>query len=278
MINCRYIEINEKTLFLKVINSKKDRNAVILYDIKCSVLTLYSEYLNNFNSLQSKKNSHFISENQEVRDALQHCYNGPTAISLQIRSKIFDSQPDVLKSLCPFCMIGEPKTLDHYIGQTEFPEYSILVKNLIPCCEPCQKKKGNRWRKNLKRRFIHYYNDGFLNISFLRASLFIQIGVPQIVFSLNRPSSMSEDEFQIVQWHFEDLDLFDRYVNKCIPIISSELDVLRGYKTIGLSNDQILETLIIKRNSLVLEHGVNYYEAVLYETLSTEFNLLISIL
>ncbi|WP_220491502.1 MULTISPECIES: hypothetical protein [unclassified Pseudoalteromonas] len=35
--------------------------------------------------------------------------------------------------------------MDHVLGQTEFPEYSVHPKNLFPCCSDCNRKKSDKF-------------------------------------------------------------------------------------------------------------------------------------
>ena len=80
--------------------------------------------------------------------------------SVKIKAKITEIMPSAIKEKCPYCMLSEPGTFDHYIGKGEFPEFSILSKNLVPCCSKCNSKKGEKFlSENGKRIFISFYFD-----------------------------------------------------------------------------------------------------------------------
>lgn len=59
----------------------------------------------------------------------------------KVKKQIFDLN---LRGKCPFCMISEATTLDHYFPESIYPEYIIFVPNLVPCCNFCNIKKGDR--------------------------------------------------------------------------------------------------------------------------------------
>jgi hypothetical protein len=74
--------------------------------------------------------------------------------------KIYD---DILVSsggLCPFCGgLGQVHTLDHYLPKSNFPIYSVLPTNLIPCCRDCNTGKGNTFGSQLNEQTLHPYLD-----------------------------------------------------------------------------------------------------------------------
>lgn len=45
---------------------------------------------------------------------------------------------------CPYCFFGEPYHLDHFLPKkaTEWPDFSVLLENLIPACARCNVRKG----------------------------------------------------------------------------------------------------------------------------------------
>jgi hypothetical protein len=279
MLNCNYTGYNEIISFGTIAREKNNPANATLQAIVGRIATSYTQYLNNFHTLEGKRNSDILVTEVNERAALQLCYSSETKSFKFIRGKIFDIQPNELKAFCPYCLLNKPKTLDHYIGQTEFPEYSILQRNLIPCCFDCNNNKGEEWRQNSQRRFIHFYNDTFLNNRFLHAKLIYHRGeiVPRIHFFLLKPIAMTLTDFRIVKFHFKDLHLLNEYNTRANTLVSSEIDAIKDSILNGVTKPQIISILKSRANSRAMNFGLNYWEAVLYETLANNNKLINSL-
>ncbi|MGN1159175.1 MAG: hypothetical protein ACI4SE_03160 [Lachnospiraceae bacterium] len=119
-------------------------------------------------------------------------------------------------------MLSEPGTFDHYLGKGQFPEYSVLSKNLVPCCSKCNSKKGEKFLSaNGNRIFISFYFDKLPKSSFLVVELGVDGDVPYIKNMYTR-SNMGNSIDEIIETHFDELELFERYKNpirKIYPLI-----------------------------------------------------------
>lgn len=275
MINCIYIEENEFESFKLITEEKQNPRKKRLEDIQNRVNSSYIQYLNDFNSLEFKPSSEFTNNNE--KEALNYCYSSSSGAFRIQRATIFNKQPDFLKTLCPYCLLDKPKTLDHYIGQSEFPEYSVLIKNLIPCCYDCNQIKAEHWRRNNRRRFIHFYNDTFLNNNFLKANLnYLNGETPSIEYYLEKPNTMNNEDYQIVIWHFEDLNLINQYNKRSNSFVSTHIETMINSYRRGNSKHNILSEYIDKHNSYSLKFGVNFWETVMYETLANSIDNIIN--
>lgn len=276
MINCNYINPNEFESFQTITSEKYKPGKDYLLGILERMEVCYNLYLNKFDLLEQKLQSEFHNEDNE-RESLILCYTSETRTFQLLRGKIFENQPKQLKALCPYCLLNKPKTLDHYISKIEFPEYSTLIKNLIPCCYDCNQKKGEIWRLNSRRRLIHFYNDNFLHHRFLYADLVFEndAEVPEIIFTLSKPNEMSQEDFDIVFWHFEDLELQEEYVDRSNAFISSEINIIKTAHLRGDSIVAISQTIQDKINNNTF--GVNYWEKCMYEALLNRINEIINI-
>lgn len=277
MMRCNYIGEYEFQTFETIIDEKNNPGKTILNNIKERVQLCYEQYLERFDELEAKQSSEFSEEEIEERRHLQGCYSSLTKTGAPIRASIFSEQPDVLKMFCPFCLLDKPKTLDHYIGQDEFPEYSFLVKNLIPCCYDCNQIKTTKWRENNRRRFIHFYNDDLFGEQFLFADLAIIANTPIINLSINKPQNMSNENFQIIEWHFEDLNLIQQYKERCNSSLSTELKIIKDSSINGLSNQQITDQLIARERNYANGYGLNYWKSVLFQSMSQHVDELLAL-
>lgn len=278
MMKCNYIGENEFSTFGIIIREKRTISRTALINIEARVENCYNQYLFRFEELESKPFSEFSELEIEEKKHLQGCYSSLTKTGLPIKSSIFAKQPNVLKTLCPFCLLGKPTTLDHYIGKDEFPEYSFLVKNLIPCCSGCNTIKDTKWRENYKRRFIHFYNDDFFDDQFLFAELKIIKNTPVMSLSLRKPDDLDDDSFQIIEWHFEDLKLLNQYVEKCNTLISTELKIIKEGRNINhLTTNQVMVNLQISEKKYADDYGLNYWKSVMFQCMSQNVPELLAI-
>jgi len=280
MINCNYVggqNIDENNRFITIINEKRNDRKNRLLGIQNRVLLSYENYINNFDVLESVEESIFSNLEIEFKQDLNHCYEVRTNTFNLIRGTIFKSQSNQLKAFCPYCLLNSPTTLDHYIGQTEFPEFSVLIKNLIPCCYVCNQRKDENWRRNYRRRFIHFYNDTFLDNRFLYANLvFNNNDVPNIDFKIIKPENITDYEFEIISWHFEDLDLRNKYIARSNAMLSTEIEIIKNSYKRGDSIQSISQVVIDKYTNTI-GFGVNYWQNCLYETISNNIENIINI-
>jgi|KBSSwiStaDraftv2_1062776.scaffolds.fasta_scaffold102224_4 5-methylcytosine-specific restriction endonuclease McrA len=59
---------------------------------------------------------------------------------------------------CPMCGSGMTGTLDHFLPRDKFPEFSVMLANLIPACSQCNSSgKRQVYRGDNPESFIHPY-------------------------------------------------------------------------------------------------------------------------
>ncbi|WP_214228003.1 HNH endonuclease [Pedobacter sp. B4-66] len=270
MINSKCYQINEHIFFLTIVGEKQNKAKNILTPITARVLGTFNEYLTRFSTLSAKAGSEFTLAEERERSHLIGCYKNETASSSFVKGNIFAIQPDVLKVLCPYCMLDRPRTLDHYIPKDEFPEYAMFVRNLIPCCYDCNNKKDELWRNGTLRQFIHYYNDNILNHQFLYSELIFNGSgsIPRIRHFLRKPVAMARRDFQVASSHFENLGLLAAYDDSLNNRLSTEIQLILTYVIAGLSDQVITDLLGSQFLNRSRTYGVNYFEAIIYQTLA----------
>lgn len=143
-----------------------------------NILNDYLKYYKNRRSLE--RITADTSINADTAKILNDAYKSGKVID-SVKAKITEIMPSAIKEKCPYCMLSEPGTFDHYVGKGNFPEYSILSKNLVPCCSKCNSKKGDKFLSGSgKRIFISFYFDELPKNSFLEVVLGIEGAVPYI--------------------------------------------------------------------------------------------------
>ena len=116
---------------------------------------------------------------------------------------------------CPMCGSQHPGTLDHFLPQESFPEFSILNCNLIPACPHCNSGvKKERYRGTASpERFIHPYFDKLAKDPIWHVA--IQPPFEAARFRPEVASSVPPSERPMVQFHLDHIlgEVFQDYVS-----------------------------------------------------------------
>ncbi|SEO43231.1 hypothetical protein [Mucilaginibacter sp. OK283] len=268
MVNCNYAAIDEYQLFLDITAEKQAAAQRVLNRLAPRVQTAYQTYLTDFPALCLQPGSLFAADRPKYRKTLKGCYGSPTRSFKQFKQNYSGRQHPAIQELCPYCMLETGWTLDHYVGQTAFPEYAILTKNLVPCCFKCNLQKNETWREQGEKVFINFYDDTFLQHRFLDARLVIQGNIPLLRYQLIQPGAISHDEFALIQRHFDALGLLDKYNKKVHNRLSTEISAIRKSIARGKSDAAIAEDLLDRYDSHVNQYGPNHWETLVYLTLA----------
>jgi hypothetical protein len=114
---------------------------------------------------------------------------------------------------CPFCgELGIVNTLDHYLPKANFPLYSVLPANLVPCCRDCNTGKSNVFPLSITGQGIHPYFDKqqFFDQRWIVATILPQ--TPRIVvFQATPPVAWHPTDRERSASHFNGYDLAKRY-------------------------------------------------------------------
>lgn len=247
-------------------NTKNLRKRDRLIKLESYVLSRYSEYEKQKLSLEKISDSKIT--NKLDKKSLESCYNRNSEGYLEgeVVVKILEIQSAQHKNSCPYCGIDKPRTIDHYLPKSEYPEFSIYPPNLIPCCPRCNSKKSDDWRKNGKRIFINYYFDSLPDEQFLFASLKYEKNnfdkIPLVTFEIKNNGNISKKDFSLIERHFNKLDLlkeYSEYVEEELSNIHDEI----SHNT-HIPKKEHKETLERRAHTFARKYGVNYWKACLY--------------
>lgn len=260
MIKLTPLCIDEKDAFEQIISRKRMPDRMALENIKPAIFEDYDMYINNETNLQVLSPDDRIGDVE--KELLRAAYKEGKKIE-EIKKKIKKSMPDVIKEKCPYCMLSEPDTFDHYLDKGNFPEYSVFSRNLVPCCSRCNRLKGSKFHTiNRERMFISFYFDELPKNSFLKVRIDIENNIPY----LRQLTIEFEDNAEInniIETHFEELRLRDRYI---LPIstrlgcIWEELSYFEEY-----SVERLKDIIKIKMKALEKKYGNHYWETCLYK-------------
>ncbi|EAQ66788.1 hypothetical protein MED121_12710 [Marinomonas sp. MED121] len=173
---------------------------------------------------------------------------------------------------CPCCgEPGKPGTLDHYLPQSIYPEFSIVLENLTPMCTDCQELKGNKVKDiNGNKKFIHPYYDPIdevlieLNISppFENPSAFIA----------DVPHCTPEPLKLLVSRHIKEIDFVNRFEEYCSNEYSDLLATLAEEKE-DETREPLIKTITRFFNK-ARKQSENRWEAIFYRGVLNNIDLL----
>ena len=246
----------------------------ILEDIRLQINDRYNHYIERFSSEQmiSITNSLFARNHP----ALLSCYKSEGKTLTNLKTKIRDLQENGLKGTCQYCGVSKPNSMDHYLPISDYPEFSILGINLIPCCTDCNGKKRSYW-KDGARGIINFYLDEIPDEQFLFATVHFIGNVPSLNYELRNDNNLHEDFFEILSKHFNRLELIPLYKTQS----SDELDEIIRALTIYVDNPNpaVLRNNLLKDASqLQVRFGINYWRAVMRIGLAESDDFLIYII
>jgi len=253
-----------------IVQSKYDPDNAALILLRSDVLSRYNLYKNAFdtNSLNNLavKNYH----PQAVR-VLRNCYSNPTNALDRLIKNIKDKQPNHLRSVCQYCGIDTDNTIDHYLPQSKYPEYSICHLNLFPCCAVCNPLKNDYWydfdsnyggimnlyldRWPEKQQFL------FADLTFVGTNLIAE-------YRLDNPNGINRNTFEVIQNHFTRIKLLKKYNNKTGNIYERVCNSYSGQSVFRNNPNAIKAHLLQESENHFKSFGRNHYEGILKEALA----------
>lgn len=234
-----------------------------LLSLKDNVFERYRFYLQNKNSLELIKPINILTLNEAK--LMKESYKS-SKVFQDIKKQLFNNIPEKRRGICPFCMISEPNTLDHYFSENDYPEYIIFAPNLVPCCSYCNTNKGTKLFIDNKRTIIHFYYDELPQEHYLKAKFWIEDKIPQISFSLDFKNKTEVTD--IITKHFDTLHLVARYNDLACGEIATVCCEIKGSLISGLSLDQCMQCLEIRAQAFEKTYGANYWKACIYRAVS----------
>lgn len=257
--------------YLKEIIAAKKTGArkILLQNNLKFVLKKYATYRAAYssNSLQGLKT---VAHADDLHAALLHCYGVEVTPLSELKLKIRTLQGIELQGICPYCTINKPDETDHYVAEQEFPEYSVLALNLVPCCASCNKKKGKWWREGGNRLFLNFYLDEIPLQRYLKISLIFKKSqgnlIPVAEFSLDFSLTKITPVVQIVKTHYEKLGLLKKFKD---AVADEFAELRRSLLAFDFDDaDEVKAHLAKRAESEALDGGENYWRAVYLEELS----------
>lgn len=181
---------------------------------------------------------------------------------------------------CPFCGgIGQVHTLDHYLPKSNFPIYSVLPDNLVPCCRDCNTGKMNAFAAVQAEQSLHPYldEDKFFAEVWVAAAV-IQTDPVSLRFFCSPPEEWPEVDRRRAKSHFDQYRLARRYRIQAGAELARVIDLrkksLRALSPVDFAN-------YLGENAETDAYDINGWNRAMYRALQrslwfciTDFSLL----
>ena len=245
----------------EVVKRKRNANAATVQGMETALknrFELYEELFasNELEALVAAKYSEAQCE------ALRDMYSYSAKKFVELKHFYLVDNNGRLNDTCPNCQMDTITSFDHLVPQSEFPEYSDDILNLIPCCVLCNGHKNNIWRESGKRKYLNLFLDDIPDVQFLFAKISVIEEKLSIRFNVQNTGNIDTSLFDRINNHYTKLDLLNRYKTKADSVIASLANDIQTY--VGNMPDETIVELGIKRaNQDQKKYGVNYWKSVL---------------
>ena len=269
--NGPYIDLHKD-----VIASKHNTISGLPNNAKQRLLSLEADIVQRYSSFEQAVNQNTLfnlatsATFSSYSDDLVKCYKGRTSKVKSIFKIIEKSQDSRCLKRCPYCGTTLPRTHDHYLPESLFPELCLHALNLIPCCGVCNSIKGNNWKNNNHRTFIYFYTDIIPTSQYLFVDLINSRNrnVLGARFKIIRPENISNNIWDIIDSHYNKLNLIDRYNELVNDEISEVADTCASHILDGgLSISGFIDNVLHRERQI---YGLNHWRVVLMQSLSID--------
>lgn len=260
MNNYKYYDGVAYDFFTEVFSRKKDMVLkTAINHIKEDVKVLYRNYDENFDrntlGLLTRK-----GYQDDICTHLENLYKYSAKAFVNLRTELTTTGTGRMV-VCQYCTLNKVNTFDHFVPKVEFSEFAIHPRNLLCCCSECNSKKNNKWRDGSKVLFLNLYKDILPENQYL----FVKIKDSKtfsVSFYLENKFGVDANLFELIQNHYEGLNLFERFAENADSVVSSFLSDLKAFDEFPLTP----RSIEIARKQIGSERaakGINYWESVL---------------
>jgi hypothetical protein len=196
---------------------------------------------------------------------MEHCYTGKT----KARTAMLEGLMAQIKqepNLCPYCLLRQPKSLDHFLPKDFYPEFSVLGWNLVWVCDPCNRKKGNRF-VGTPREVINPYFDVMPDTALLQADVALTAGGVAVRYWIQAlDPAVPADVVNLMRRHYAALALENDYIGEGATVVSDLVNSITAQYRVAINQDQ-LDAAIDNRMREWGHYPVNCFRVAVIEAL-----------
>lgn len=248
--------------FYKKVCSKKQNPGLVarLAIIDKDIQALFDTYDQKFgtNTLETLIAAGYTDQ---IKADLHALYDYDSATMTAFRNQI-NTTPTGRVVKCQSCAINNGSTFDHIVPQGEFAEFVVHPRNLIGQCGDCNPRKNASWRVGGRRTTLNLYLDQLPAVRYLFVTASVGNHAIETEFYLDNPNGINADLFELIQNHYERLDLFRRFSEDADTVITSLKNILEPTRAFNsLAETKTIVTESVRKDQLAFGH--NYWQSVL---------------
>jgi hypothetical protein len=206
----------------------------------------------------------------DTEAALQSCYTGGTKALSALKDDILTTlniQSPVNLQRCPYCLLNDPRTWDHYLPKESYPEYSVYHANLLYVCFGCNHRKGRHYDER-ELPYCHPYFTVPEGDALLHCNVRVANGVLTIQY-YGAGAGALVDKGSIVHRHIVGrLDLAKRFQAEAASLVSNLIGELRHHFPQGINSDPLRSILERRYADAQNQLGCNAWDARLWHGLA----------
>jgi hypothetical protein len=251
-------KVDDEAVYDAVATAKYQPRNRILKGLRARVVAAYLDYESNaptFGALAS------VSLGDDERDALRHAYDVDTAPLLDVKRDL-TSYDDLI---CPFCALSDSATLDHYLPKSQYPQFSIFSRNLVPSCWPCNSKKSDAVAG---LPFMHPYYEKVPSERFLVVNAGLQPSTMILGFEIDRLANLPDSWIRRLEDHFVLLGLGARYRRMALDELRGRCGVFEDSLRRDSTGAALAGELRREAMSAAQYRGENHWRSALYNALA----------
>ena len=243
--------------FRRVSAAKRSVNGAMLVSLRATIETAYENYERLAPNLEHIAP---VGIGAQAAAAMLHAYERRTKPLAELRRFIFElGKPTFYR--CLYCGIDRASHLDHYLEKTDYPEFAIFFRNLVPSCGICNTARGPHAVNNV-RQMLHPYEDPIGSLkAMIKADVDIVDNQPWFRFSLLPAVTALEKLFVA---HCSTFKLLRAYAAEGAELVSRLGTSVRASVDQGLGLNAIRKSLEAQAVALAAVHGCNHYEVAIH--------------
>lgn len=267
----KHYALDSFDFFKKVCDLKKNKKGDATYKVRLNsydalVKPTYDSYDNAFAAKQLASLPITTFHVATAENDLRSMYSYSNGKIKELKDYVLTDDDGRTHNTCLNCTMSEANTMDHFLPKTDYPQFAVHPKNLLPSCSACNSKKSVNWQIGNQTIFINHYLDDIPNIQYLFCEVIKTTKGFKVKFSVDNRNSMNINIFNLVDSHFSKLNICNRLNKYCNDEITDLIDEYLPYR----NNFNAFKTHI---NNALVHHisskGINHWKNILKSSLIT---------
>ena len=168
---------------------------------------------------------------------------------------------------CPYCNFTIVDSIDHALPRAVYPEYSVLVQNLVPACGKCNRKKGDVCFKSSGVNLMHPYFVHIPDDPILFAKVVVDANKVTWAFYLRKTPGIEDAQFESIENLFNVLGLADRYYQVSLGDVMDRIGQLEQLQEAGGAGE-VKRYFEMEAESSRRSRGDNYWKTAILQALA----------